>query len=91
MGHGEDAALAARHGARVTVIDRSPRMLARAARRLYFGAAVLTFRVLVGTPLHPLYDYTALLPEAGLRLEECREFRVLGGPAFYRTLVATRL
>ena len=65
--------------------------LGAALRRLYFGLAVLTFRALAGNPLHPLYDYAALLPRAGLRLDESRGFRLLGlGPEVFKTWKATR-
>ena len=62
-----------------------------AARRLYFGCAVLAFRLLAGNPLHGLYDYARHLPAAGLRLQASRDFSLLGrGPALFQTLAATR-
>ena len=76
-----------RPGGRVLIADFVPpsgNALLRGVRRLYFGSAVLAFRVLAGNALHPIYDYPAWFPEAGLRLEESRGFSLLGvGPAFY--------
>jgi demethylmenaquinone methyltransferase/2-methoxy-6-polyprenyl-1,4-benzoquinol methylase len=42
----------------------------RMARRIYFGVAVTTFRVLTGSAIHPIYDYRVHLNRANLSLTQ---------------------
>jgi len=63
----------ARPGGRVLIADFAPAR-GRLLPRVYFGLAVRAFRLLAGNPVHRLYDYGALLPEAGLHLEARRTF-----------------
>ena len=55
----------------------------RMARRIYFGVAVTTFRVLAGSAIHPIYDYRVHLNRANLSLTQT----TFCGP-FYWTLTA---
>jgi demethylmenaquinone methyltransferase/2-methoxy-6-polyprenyl-1,4-benzoquinol methylase len=83
-----------RPGGRLLIADFAPcgrNPALNLLRRAYFGLAVLTFRLVAGNALHPLYDYRRLFPGAGLRLEATRGFGLLGlGPAFYWTLAGVR-
>ena len=64
----------------------------RSLHFLYYGAVALFFRVLSNNPFHPIYDYRGLLPQAGLELQETRDFRLFGfGPAWYRGLFTRKL
>jgi demethylmenaquinone methyltransferase/2-methoxy-6-polyprenyl-1,4-benzoquinol methylase len=81
----------ARPGGRVLIADFAPaegHALLRAGRALYFGIAVLAFRMLAGNPMHRLYDYRPLLEGAGLNVERSRTFG--WGPVAFRALDATR-
>ena len=84
-----------RPGGRLLIADFAPAAgapLPRALRWLYFGCAVLAFRVLAGNALHPMYDYPAQFPGAGLLPGESRGFRLLGrGPVVFRTLTGVRV
>ena len=81
-----------RPGGRLLIADFSPaRGPGLPLRRLYFGAAVLAFRVLAGNPVHRLYEYSEHLPGAGLRLQVSRGFGPMGArPELFRTWDAVR-
>ena len=67
-------------------------ILGRTLHFLYYGAVALFFRVVSNNPFHPIYDYRGLLPEAGLKLQETRDFELFGiGPAWYRGLFTKKL
>lgn len=65
--------------------------LARGFNLLYLKAAMATFWTLGLVPLHRNYDYCRYFPDAQLRLDHIRYFRLFkGGPVVFQTIVATR-
>ena len=65
--------------------------LARAAHVAYYRVANGLYWAISGNALHPIYDYPAYFPAAGLRHEGTRLFRPLGrGPAYFAAVVGRK-
>ena len=78
-------------GGALLIADFAPRT-GSLAQWAYWNFALYSFKLLANNALHEIYDYSRYLAPLGLRLDETRDFKLFGrGPAWYRTLKASKL
>lgn len=66
-------------------------IFSRTGHAFYWRASNVFNWVICSSALHPIYDYPAYFPEAGLELKEIKCFRLLKiGPAFFQSTTALR-
>ena len=79
---------------RVMISDFRPlsgNVIMKALNFVYYGIVALFFNLVSNNPLHPIYDYREVLPEAGLTLTKSQNFPLFGfGPAWYQTIYAKK-
>lgn len=84
-----------KEGGKMMIADFAPPdtwgRAARSFQRAYHGYANVLFRILARNPVHPVYDYEALLAARGLQMVDSVGHSLFRGwPPSFQTLVAAR-